>query len=63
MKLDTFSLCKTSEHSSKEQIPFLQLNKYGEVKYIWEERVCFRPQEIQYIVHKVRKKQANYQNV
>lgn len=58
-----FLLAKLSEQSREKQISFLQLSKCGEAKYTQEERVYFTPQKIQYIIHIVRKKQDNYQNV
>lgn len=57
-----FLLAKQSEQSREKQVSFLQLSKCGEVKYTQKERVYFRPQK-QYIIHIVRKKQDNYQNV
>lgn len=58
-----FLLAKQNEQSREKQISFLQPSKCGEAKYSQEERVDFRPQKIQYIIHIVRKNQDNYQNV
>lgn len=49
-------LAKQCEQRREKQISFLQLSKCGEAKYTQEERVYFRPQKIQYIIHIVRKK-------
>lgn len=61
--LYTFFACKASEHSREKQISFSHLSKFGEAKYTQEERVYFRPQKTQYIIHIVRKNQDNYPNV
>lgn len=61
--LYTFSACKAGEHSREKQISFSHLSKCGEAKYTQEEHVYFRPQKTQHIIHIVRKKQDNYQNV